>query len=114
MQFLDGIADMNFTMENPGQKPANISELVAWYDKNFKSASASVAAMTAEQLITPLNFMGVFNFPSVVYLGFVNNHGSPSRGTSHLSSPHGIEGPKIYGGSFDEPMKMPEPATTAA
>jgi uncharacterized damage-inducible protein DinB len=115
VQFLNGIADMNFTMAKAAQKPANISELVAWYDNNFKSASARVAALTAQQLITPLNFMGVFNFPSVVYLGFVNNHSVHHRGElATYLRPMGSKVPKIYGGSFDEPMQMPEPATSAA
>jgi uncharacterized damage-inducible protein DinB len=115
VQFLNGIADMNFAMANPSQKPANVSELVAWYDSNFKSAAARVAALSADQLTTPLNFMGVFNFPAVVYLGFVNNHSIHHRGElATYLRPMGSKVPKIYGGSFDEPMQMPEPATTAA
>src|SRR5208282_5308127 len=47
VQFLNGIADMNFAMPQPAQKPTNVSELVAWYDSNFKSASARVAALNA-------------------------------------------------------------------
>jgi uncharacterized damage-inducible protein DinB len=115
VQFLNGIADMNFAMANPAQKPANIAELVAWYDTNFKSASARVAALTAQQLTTPLNFMGVFNFPAVAYLGFVNNHSIHHRGElATYLRPMGSKVPKIYGGSFDEPMQRPEPKTTAA
>jgi uncharacterized damage-inducible protein DinB len=115
VQFLTGIADLDFKMQSPEHKPKNISELVAWYDSNFKSASARVAALSAEQLLTPVNFMGAFNFPSVLYLGFLNNHSIHHRGElATYLRPMGSKVPAIYGGSFDEPLRMPEPATSAA
>jgi uncharacterized damage-inducible protein DinB len=117
VQFLTGIADLNFTMQSPKpeDKPKNPAELVAWYDANFKSAADRVAAMTADQLLTPVNFMGVFNFPAVFYLGFINNHSIHHRGElATYLRPMGSKVPKIYGGSFDEPFNRPEPATSAA
>jgi uncharacterized damage-inducible protein DinB len=115
VQFLTGIADLNFTMAAPEKKPATVSELVAWYDSNIKSASARVAALSADQLLTPVNFMGAFNFPSVLYLGFLNNHSIHHRGElATYLRPMGSKVPSIYGGSYDEPMQMPEPAMTAA
>jgi uncharacterized damage-inducible protein DinB len=115
VQFMTGIADLNFKMQTPENKPKTAAELVQWYDTNFKSASARVAALSAEQLLTPVNFMGVFNFPVVFYLGFVNNHSIHHRGElATYLRPMGSKVPKIYGGSFDEPFQMPEPATSAA
>jgi uncharacterized damage-inducible protein DinB len=115
VQFLTGIADLNFKMQSPEQNPKTVSELVAWYDSNFKSASARVAALSAEQLLTPVNFMGAFNFPSVLYLGFLNNHSIHHRGElATYLRPMGSKVPAIYGGSFDEPLRRPEPATSAA
>jgi uncharacterized damage-inducible protein DinB len=115
VQFLTGIADLNFAMQNPEEKPKTVSELVAWYDSNFKSARDRVAALSAEQLLTPINFFGAFNFPSVVYLSFLNNHSIHHRGElATYLRPMGSKVPSIYGGSFDEPMNMPEPATSAA
>jgi uncharacterized damage-inducible protein DinB len=115
VQFLNGIADLNFAMGNPEHPPKKISELVAWYDSNFKSASARVAALSAEQLLTPVNFFGAFNFPAVVYLSFLNNHSIHHRGElATYLRPMGSKVPSIYGGSYDEPMRMPEPATSAA
>ena len=117
IQFLNGIADMNFTMENPEpeDKPKNVAELVAWYDRNFKSASARVAGLSSDQLVTPVDFMGAFKFPVVLYLGFLNNHSIHHRGElATFLRPMGSKVPNIYGGSFDEPMQMPEPATNAA
>lgn len=115
IQFLDGIADMKFNMEAPEHKPETSAEVVAWYDENVKRGIARVEAMTGEQLSTPITFFGVFNFPAVAYLGFLNNHCIHHRGelTTYLR-PMGSKVPSIYGGSYDEPFQMPEPAQTAA
>lgn len=115
VQFLDGIADMKFTMESPETKPQTTAEVVAWYDENMKRGLARVAAMSAEQLMTPVSFAGVFNFPAVFYLAFLNNHSIHHRGElATYLRPMGSKVPSIYGGSFDEPFQMPEPAQTAA
>ena len=112
IQFLDGIADLKFTMESPEQKPQTSAEVVAWYDENIKRGIARVQGLTAEQLLTPVNFYGVFNLPAVLYLGFLNNHSIHHRGelTTYLR-PMGSKVPSIYGGSYDEPFV---PAETAA
>ncbi len=117
IQFLNGIADLNFTMQNPKpeDKPKTPAELVDWYQTNFKNEADRIAALTADQLLTPVNFMGVFNFPVVFYLGFVNNHSIHHRGElATYLRPMGSKVPAIYGGSFDEPFRMPEPAASAA
>ena len=81
---------------------------MAWYDENFKRGVARVAAMTAEQLMTPVSFFGVFNFPVVFYLGFLNNHSIHHRGElATYLRPMGSKVPSIYGGSYDEPFQMP-------
>ncbi len=65
-----------------------------------------VRAMTPEQLVTPVDFLGAFNFPAVFYLGFVNNHSIHHRGQlSVYLRPMGSKVPSIYGGSADEPWK---------
>src|SRR5579863_131647 len=53
IQFLDGIADLNFSMETPEHKPQTSAEVAAWYDQRLKRGIARVAAMTPEQLLTP-------------------------------------------------------------
>src|SRR5271169_188476 len=58
IQFLDGIADLKFNMSTPETKPQTTAEVVAWYDANVKRGAQRVAAMTAEQLLTPVNFFG--------------------------------------------------------
>jgi len=116
IQFLDGIADMNFKMETPEgtDKPTTSAEIVEWYDRNFKRAAARVRALTPEQLATPVDFMGAFNLPAAFYLGFLNNHTIHHRGelVTYLR-PMGSKVPSIYGGSYDEPWQPAEAETAA-
>ena len=102
-------------MESPETKPETSSEVVAWYDENVKRGIASVQAMTAEQLMTPVEFFGVFNLPAVLYLGFLNNHSIHHRGElATYLRPMGSKVPSIYGGSYDEPFVPATPAEAAA
>jgi uncharacterized damage-inducible protein DinB len=115
VQFLDGIADLKFNMANPEHKPHTSAEVVAWYDQNIKRGAARVAAMTPDQLMTPVSFVGVFNLPAVLYLGFLNNHSIHHRGElATYLRPMGSKVPSIYGGSYDEPFHPPASEETAA
>ncbi|MFY9681283.1 MAG: DinB family protein [Candidatus Sulfotelmatobacter sp.] len=115
VQFLNGIADLKFNMANPEHKPQTSAEVVAWYDQNLKRGVARVAAMTPEQLMTPVSFAGVFNLPAVLYLGFLNNHSIHHRGElATYLRPMGSKVPSIYGGSYDEPLRPPVSDETAA
>ena len=117
VQFLNGIADLKFNMDNPDEKdkPKTVAELVDWYDKNFKRAAERVRALTAEQLVTPIDFFGVFNLPAVSYLGFLNNHCIHHRGQlATYLRPMGAKCPSIYGGSYDEPWQGAQAETSAA
>jgi uncharacterized damage-inducible protein DinB len=115
VQFLDGIADLNFKMESPEHKPQTSAEVVKWYDENMKRGIARVAAMSPEKLLTPIEFFGVFNLPAVAYLGFLNNHSVHHRGElATYLRPMGSKVPSIYGGSYDEPFVPAVPAETAA
>jgi uncharacterized damage-inducible protein DinB len=107
-QFLEGIADLKFNMANPpeAEKPKTIAELVDWYGKNTKRGMDRVQALSAEQLLTPIQFF-VFNLPAAFYLGFLNNHSIHHRGElATYLRPMGSKVPAIYGGSFDEPLKV--------
>jgi uncharacterized damage-inducible protein DinB len=114
VQFLDGIAGLEFKMENPESKPTTSAEIASWYEQNCARAIAKVRGLNAEQLLTPVNFMGAFNFPVVFYLGFLNNHSIHHRGElATYLRPMGSKCPSIYGGSYDEPWQG-ESAETAA
>ena len=115
IQFLDGIADQKFNMTGRENKPQTIAEIAAWYEENVKRTIARVQGLTAEQLITPVDFAGVFNMPAVLYLGFLNNHSIHHRGElATYLRPMGSKVPKIYGGSYDEPFVRPAPAEAVA
>ncbi|HVO82768.1 MAG TPA: DinB family protein [Terriglobales bacterium] len=104
VQFLDGIADLNFIMETSETKPSTTAELVEWYDKNFTRGLDRVRALTPGQLVTSVNFLGAFNLPVVFYLAFLNNHSIHHRGElATYLRPMGSKVPSIYGGSYDEP-----------
>jgi uncharacterized damage-inducible protein DinB len=114
VQFLDGIADGQFKMESPAEtdKPKTIEELLSWYDRNIARSSARVRELTPEQLMSPIEFFGVFNLPAAFYLGFLNNHSIHHRGAlATYLRPMGSKCPSIYGGSYDEPF---QPANKAA
>jgi uncharacterized damage-inducible protein DinB len=92
-------------MASPENKPQTVAEIVAWYDENMKRGIARVYALTAEQLMTTVDFLGAFNFPAVFYLGFLNNHSIHHRGElATYLRPMGSKVPSIYGGSYDEPL----------
>lgn len=117
VQFMDGIADLEFKMaaRSEMEKPKNVAELVDWYGKNMKRAAERVRALSGEQLATPVNFMGVFNMPAAFYLAFLNNHSIHHRGElATYLRPMGSKVPSIYGGSYDEPFQPPAPKTNAA
>lgn len=116
VQFLDGIADLNFKMANPEHRPQTTPEIAAWYAENLNRGIARVAAMTGEQLLTPVSFAGgIFNFPAVFYLGFLNNHSIHHRGElATYLRPMGSKVPSIYGGSYDEPFMPPAAEEPAA
>jgi len=117
IQFLDGIADLEFKMKTPAEadKPKTSAELVDWYERNYKRAAERVRALSAEKLLTPIEFFGVFNLPAAFYLGFLNNHSIHHRGQlATYLRPMGSKCPSIYGGSYDEPFQPATAESTAA
>jgi uncharacterized damage-inducible protein DinB len=112
--FLDQIAEGKFKLPDTRydkEKPNTVAELVTWYEKNFQRALQRVRTTPPAQLATPVNFLGMFNFPAVFYLGFMSSHSVHHRGQlSTYLRPMGSKVPSIYGGSADEPFEMPATA----
>ncbi|MGB8011151.1 MAG: DinB family protein [Terriglobales bacterium] len=107
IHFLDSIADLKFDMSASAkaEQPKTVAELVHWYDSNMKRGLERVGALSAAQLLTPVQFY-VFNFPAAFYLGFLNNHSIHHRGElATYLRPMGSKVPSIYGGSYDEPFQ---------
>jgi len=116
VHFLNSIANLKFDMTaaHP-DKPKNIAEVVDFYGRESAARHRRVEALSAEQLLTPIPFAGIFNMPAVLYLGFLNNHSIHHRGElATYLRPMGSKVPSIDGGSFDEPFRMPEAVESAA
>jgi uncharacterized damage-inducible protein DinB len=107
IQMLEEIADMKFSMEpRYPTEPRSVAEMVAWYKGHFSLAAAKVRKLTGQQLITPVDFYGAFNFPDFMYISFVSKHSIHHRGQlSTYLRPMGSKVPGIYGGSADEPWQ---------
>ena len=85
------------------EKPATTAELAVWYQNKMKEAIGKVRKMTPQQLTTPINFLGIFNFPAFAYLGLMNSHSIHHRGQlSVYLRPMGSKVPSIYGPSADD------------
>jgi uncharacterized damage-inducible protein DinB len=109
---LNSIANLKFLSMEEEEKiqknpPKTIAEVVKWYEENLPKAVDRVKAMTPQQLMTPIDFFGAFNFPAFMYLDFDKAHSIHHRGwlASYLR-PMGAACPSIYGGSADEPLNV--------
>ena len=104
LQFFNAIADMKFAFDADAKNPTSSSEqLVAFYEEGFRAAVARIRALSPEQLATPVDFLGAFNFPAVSYLTLASNHTIHHRGqlSAYLRA-MGSKVPAIYGPSADE------------
>ena len=114
VQFLEQIAEAKFTFPDPRydkERPNTVPDLVSWYDRKFRQALQHLRAIPPAQLVSPINFLGLFSLPAVLYLGFMNNHSVHHRGQlATYLRPMGSKVPSIYGGSADEPFQMPATA----
>ena len=108
--FLDGIINGKFDDDPEGEKKAaatfaSVSDLVAFYTREFPERIAKLRALPADKLTRTVDFFGMMQLPAAAFLGVANNHGIHHRGqlASYLRSMGG-KVPSIYGGSADEPM----------
>ena len=107
VDFLESIANRRFSPDAARpEAPQSIAALVAWYEAHGKAALKRVRAMTAEELLTPVDFYGIMAAPVFRYLLFANNHSIHHRAQlATYLRPMGSKVPSIYGGSADEPWK---------
>jgi len=58
--FLNGIASRNFEFTGEPPAPADtVAGLVEWYEREAKQAAARIRKMSAEELLTPVNFFWI-------------------------------------------------------
>lgn len=110
MWFLDAINNGEFAMPDPSVESGvtSVADALKIYDENIGPALEKVKGLSGEQLAKPVDMMGVFNMPAVMYLDFLIRHTVHHRGQlSAYLRPMGSKVPSIYGGSADEPFEMP-------
>jgi len=96
----------DFADDRYNQEPKTIAEMVEWYDTNMRRVLASVLSLTPEQLLQPLDFMGIVTLPRLQYLLLMNNHSVHHRGQlSVYLRPMGAKVPSIYGPSADTELE---------
>lgn len=101
--FLKGAAEQKFSTAAPLEKPANIAEILAWYDKHLPAVIERVRAATPEQMASLVDFRGLVKLPAYHFLLLANNHTVHHRGQlATYLRPMGSKVPSIYGGSADE------------
>jgi uncharacterized damage-inducible protein DinB len=110
--FLDCIAAGEFPFDLDAEKRVvnefnTISDVVAYYEREYSARLARVRRLTAEQLLKVVDFFGMMQAPNITYLGIANNHGIHHRGqlAAYLRA-MGAKVPNIYGPSADaEPTR---------
>ena len=104
--FLECITELKFKLPDPRfdkEKPANSADLAAWYQRKMKDAIGKVRKMTPQQLVTPVDFLGMMTLPVFAYIGFMSNHSIHHRGELAVYlRPMGSKVPSIYGPSADD------------
>lgn len=108
--FLEGVVGGEFAMDEPSRPPdiATTRDVTAWYETTVPPLMARTRDMPFDRLSGALSFFGMYNYPAVMYLGFLISHTIHHRGQlSTYLRPMGSKVPSIYGGSADEPFEMP-------
>ena len=108
--FMSGIANGQFNRADAAipDSVTTPTELCNWYDDNFTRAAEKLAATKSGDLVKTISF-AIFNFPAITYAGLMMNHSVHHRGQlSAYLRPMGAKVPRIYGGSADEPVEIPQ------
>jgi len=105
--FMDSIVKGAFEWNPDAVKQAeaqfkSVNDIVEFYKKSFPEKLRQLRSLPADKLTSPVSFFGVFNWPSVQYIGFANNHSIHHRGqlAAYLRA-MGSKVPNIYGPSAD-------------
>jgi Uncharacterized protein conserved in bacteria len=78
------------------------ADVVAWYSERFAADIERLKTTSGEQLVIPIDFRGLFQFPAVIYLQSGISHTIHHRGQlSTYLRPMGAKVPSIYGESLD-------------
>lgn len=104
MRFMEAVAAGQFDLSSRPlpESIKNSADLIGWYTKEFESHFDKLTTLSNEQLLKIVDFRGLFQFPAVMYLGFLLHHSIHHRGQlSTYLRPMGSKVPAIYGESYD-------------
>jgi uncharacterized damage-inducible protein DinB len=109
--FYQGILDGNFADHERPAAPATVAGILAWYDSHVPELLGNVKQLSGEALAKVIDFHGAFSLPAVMYLNVASFHSIHHRGylAAYLRAMNAFV-PSIYGGSADEPFRMPPAA----
>jgi uncharacterized damage-inducible protein DinB len=103
-RFLDAVVSGAFDFTNTG-RPESLrtsADIAGWYGEAFERDVKRLEALTADQLVTTVDFRGLFQLPAVAYVQVGLNHSIHHRGQlSMYLRPMGAKVPPIYGESYD-------------
>lgn len=106
VRFLNAVIAGAFDL-TPLPRPDSVriaGDVNRWYEQHFDDVFQRLKTMSGEQLIKPVDFRGVFQFPAVVYVQLGLSHSIHHRGQlSMYLRPMGAKVPSIYGPSADDP-----------
>jgi uncharacterized damage-inducible protein DinB len=106
-RFLETPINGEFNVGAPGipenaKGPAGVA---SWYAERFEQNFEALMKLTAEQLVKPVDFRGMFQRPAVFFLQIGLNHSIHHRGQlSTYLRPMGSKVPAIYGESYDSAL----------
>jgi uncharacterized damage-inducible protein DinB len=115
IRFLEAAAAGAFDL-TPAPRPESVraaDDVIRWYEQRFAAAMTKLEHTSAEQLVKPVDFRGIFTLPAVVYAQIGISHSIHHRGQlSMYLRPMGAKVPSIYGESYD--ARIAREAATAA
>ena len=102
---LEQLAERKFALPDhryDHEAPKTVSELVGWYERRITSALEKVRSMSADELLGPVDFLGMLKLPNFMYLTIIAHHSVHHRGQiSTYLRPMGAKVPSIYGPTAD-------------
>ena len=103
-RFIDAVLSGGFDFTNTGRPPSlqTSADVSRWYAEAFDHDMSRLAQVSAEELVRPIDFRGLFRRPAVLFLQIGLNHSIHHRGQlSMYLRPMGAKVPAIYGESYD-------------
>lgn len=104
MWFLDGVIDLQLREDEvPPSGVTTCEHVVLWYRQNFVKRISTLHELSGKHLATPVDFIGLRQYPAVVLLNNAIRHSIHHRGQlSAYLRPMGAPVPAIYVESGDE------------